>query len=761
MEEHTGYIASIRFRNDENGYTVFDLEEPDGGEITCVGHFPFINEGEYVRVTGELTIHPIYQEQLKVSDYEITEPDGVDAILKFLSSGAVKGIRGGLAKRIVDNFGERTFDVMEKHPEELALIKGISDKKAREIASSFSEMRGMRRAVIFLQKYGIALTLAVKIYKYYGDELFDVVEKNPYRLAEDIQGVGFKKADEIAVKAGFLPDSLGRIRAGLIYALNLAAAEGHVYLPEDELVLRGVELLGVSSEQILDVIAVMVIDKVLVMTKPESPKRAPAMKQTGTGAGDEAGSDVCRRIYLPSLNYAELDCARALLDLNISFPGDEAVHEKTIKTIEKREGIELDDLQRTAVSEAIRNGVTVITGGPGTGKTTTINTLMRVLMNEGYHILLAAPTGRAAKRMSEATGYPAQTIHRLLEYSGGPGDDESFDREAGFQRNRDNPLETDVVIVDEMSMVDIFLFSHLLKALNVGTRLILVGDVDQLPSVGPGNVLKDIISSHCFNVVKLTKIFRQAMESDIVMNAHRILSGQEIDLHKNKGDFFFAACDTPKKVIDTMLFSLVKSSMAEYFDCEPFDMQILSPMKKGELGVIHCNELLQKYLNPPSPQKHEIVSHDVTFREGDKVMQIKNNYRMKYRILGYNGIVVEEGEGVFNGDIGVIKTIDTAEKQVEVIFDDEKHVTYAMSELSDLEPAYAVTVHKSQGSEYPVVILPLFSGPAPLMTRNILYTALTRGRRCVMIIGREDTVNRMIANVSENKRYSSLAERLA
>ena len=757
MEERTGYIESIRFRNDENGYTVFDLEEPDGGEITCVGHFPFINEGEYVRVTGELTIHPIYQEQLKVTDYEITEPDDVDSILKFLSSGAVKGIRGGLAKRIVDQFGDRTFDVMERHPEELALIKGISDKKAREIAESFSEMRGMRRAVIFLQKYGITLTLAVKIYKYYGDELFDVVEKNPYRLAEDIQGVGFKKADEIAVKAGFMPDSPGRVRAGLIYVLNLATTDGHVYLPEDELVMRGVELLGVEAELILDVLAVMIMDKVVALVVKEvSDSSAESVTE---GSPDKSVKKE-RRIYLPTLNYAELDCARALLDLNISFPGDESRMEKVIKKVEKSEGIELDDMQRTAVSEAMRNGVTVITGGPGTGKTTTINTLMRVMMNDGCHILLAAPTGRAAKRMSEATGYPAQTIHRLLEYSGGPGDDESFDRESGFQRNRDNPLETDVVIVDEMSMVDIFLFSHLLKALNVGTRLVLVGDVDQLPSVGPGNVLKDIIASHCFNVVKLTKIFRQAMESDIVMNAHRILSGQEIELHKNSGDFYFAACDTPKKVIETMIYSLVKSKMAEFFDCKPFDMQILSPMKKGELGVVHCNELLQRYLNPPSPSKNEITAHDVTFREGDKVMQIKNNYKMKYRILGYNNIVVEEGEGVFNGDIGVIKTIDTVEKQVEVIFDENRHVTYATPELSDLEPAYAVTVHKSQGSEYPVVILPLFSGPVQLMTRNILYTALTRGRKCVMIIGREEAVKNMIENVSENKRYSSLRERL-
>ena len=736
--EQKGYVTHIVFRNDENGYTVFELEIPDGDTITCVGNFPFINEGEFVRVNGELGVHGVYGEQLQVNSFEVTDPDNEVAMLRYLSSGAVKGIRGGLAKRIVDRFGERTFEVMEKRPEELALVKGISEKKAREIAESFSEMRGMRNAVIFLQKYGISNALAVKIYRYYSDEVFEVVEKNPYRLAEDIAGVGFKKADEIARKAGFQADSPGRVRAGLLYLLSMAGGEGHVYLPEQELLSRAIETLEVTEEIILDVLAVMVMDRVVILE----------------GKGSE------RRVFLPMLYYAELNCARMLLDLNINFPGSPETHANKIRKMEKKSGIELEENQRTAVSEALMHGVTVITGGPGTGKTTTINTLMRVLQSDGYHILLAAPTGRAAKRMSEATGYQAQTIHRLLEFSGTPGENENFEHAGQFARNDENPLETDVVIVDEMSMVDVFLFHNLLKAIPVRTRLVLVGDVDQLPSVGPGNVLKDIIASHCFPVVKLTRIFRQAQESDIVMNAHRILTGEQIDLKKNKSDFFFVACETPQKVIETMLYSLIKSQMATYFDCKPYDIQVLAPMKKGELGVIRCNEVLQKYLNPPAPGKSEITAHDFTFREGDKVMQVKNNYKMKYRIYGYGGVVIEEGEGVFNGDIGVIETIDTQEKEVRVCFDDERHVVYSMGDLADLEPAYAVTVHKSQGSEYPAVILPLLGGPSQLMTRNILYTAVTRGERCVMIIGREEAVRRMIDNEQERKRYSSLAERV-
>ncbi len=755
MEEKKGYITNIVFRNDENGYTVFDLEIPDGDDITCFGNFPFINEGEFVSLQGEMTVHPVYNEQFKVTSFEVSEPDNEVAILRYLSSGAVKGIRGGLAKRIVDKFGDRTFEVMEHRPEELKAVKGISEKKARDIAADFHERSAMRRAVIFLQKYGISNTLAVKIYKFYGEETFEVLEKNPYRLAEDIPGVGFKKADEIAGKAGFERNSPGRIRAGLMYLLSIASGEGHTYLPEEMLVRTAVEQLVVDEELIRDVIAVMTMDNVLIRRKAEIEAKSP---EEGASKTEETKQTEIR-IYLPALYYAELNCARILKDLNIAHNGDRIVQDKHIREMEKKAGIELDDNQRTAVFEACNGGVTVITGGPGTGKTTTIQTLIRVLISEGYSILTAAPTGRAAKRMEQATDYPSQTIHRLLECNGVFPDGE--DGETGrFGRNEEKPLETDYVIIDEMSMVDIYLFQSLLKALTVETRLVLVGDADQLPSVGPGNVLKDIITSGRFSVVKLDKIFRQARESDIVMNAHHILAGEHIDLKKNDGDFFFAERNTSEEVIKTMLYSIVRSKMAKYFDCEPFDIQVLAPMKKGELGVIRCNELLQNALNPPSPDKTEWPFHDVTFREGDKVMQTKNNYRMPYRVLGYNDVVIDEGTGIYNGDIGVVESIEPHEGQMTVCFDGERHVTYERSDVSDLELAYAITVHKSQGAEYPAVILPMLGGPSTLMTRNILYTAVTRGERCVMIIGSRQAVERMIANASRQTRFSSLAERI-
>ena len=756
MEEKKGYITHIVFRNDENGYTVFELEIPDGDDITCVGNFPFINEGEFVSLKGEMTVHPVYNEQFKVASFDVAEPDNEIAILRYLSSGAVKGIRGGLAKRIVDKFGDRTFEVMERHPEELKAVKGISEKKARDIAAYFQERSAMRRAVIFLQKYGITNALAVRIYKFYGDETFEVLEKNPYRLAEDIPGVGFKKADEIAGKAGFEKNSPGRVRAGIMYLLSVASGEGHTYLPEELLVRTAVEQLMVDEELIRDFIATMTIDKVLVRRKNEV-NRGAEDADTGNGCAGDPVTEI--RIYLPALYYAELNCARILKDLNLSHTGDRIVQDDRIREMERKAGIDLDTNQRTAVSEACNRGVTVITGGPGTGKTTTIHTLIRVLISEGYSILTAAPTGRAAKRMEQATDYPSQTIHRLLECSG--VFEESEDGETGrFGRNEENPLETDYVIIDEMSMVDIYLFQNLLKALTVETRLVLVGDVDQLPSVGPGNVLKDIIDSGKFPVVKLDKIFRQARESDIVMNAHHILAGEHIDLKKNKGDFFFAECDTSEIVIKTMLYSIAGSKMAEYFDCDPLDIQVLAPMKKGELGVFHCNEVLQQALNPPAPNKTEWILHDVTFREGDKVMQTKNNYRMPYRVLGYNGVVIDEGTGIYNGDIGIVEKIEPQEGQLTVCFDGERHVTYERSDLSDLELAYAVTVHKSQGAEYPAVILPMMGGPATLMTRNILYTAVTRGERCVMIIGSRQAVERMIDNESRQNRFSSLAERI-
>lgn len=744
MEERKGYVVHIRFRNEENGYTVLDIETDDGGEETCVGIFPFIHEGDYILVRGEIVDHPIYHEQIKVSSYEVTDPDNELAILRYLSSGAITGIRGGLAKRIVDKFGEDTFLIMEKEPERLAEVKGISEKKARDIAEQFVEKRELRRAILFLQKYGISNALAVKIHKTYGEELYEVVEKNPYRLAEDIRGVGFRIADDIARKAGYKIDSPKRIRAGILYLLGAGSAEGYVYMPEKLLVTQAVTELEVSVDRVLDVLAVMIMDHVVIAEEVENEE-----------------SQIEKRIFLPVLYYAELNCARMLTDLNITIGGNKKEQERTLSEIEGRLDMDLDEGQRMAVREAMRNGLLIITGGPGTGKTTTINLIIRALRAQGCSILLAAPTGRAAKRMAEATEYEASTIHRLLEYSGAPGDDdEEMTGESGrYGRDEFNPLETDVLIVDEMSMVDIFLFQHLLKAIQIGTRLVLVGDVNQLPSVGPGNVLKDMIASHSFNVVRLSKIFRQAAESDIVMNAHRIHAGEEIALDNKSRDFFCIRRGSAHDVLEMLLY-VIRTKLPPFLGCEPYDIQVLTPMRKGELGVKRCNEVLQKYLNPPSAGKKELTAHESLFREGDKVMQIKNNYQIRYEIRGYGNMVIEEGTGVFNGDTGIITSIDPGMREVTVRYDDDKVIVYPYANLDELELAYAITIHKSQGSEYPAIILPLLSGPRQLMTRNILYTAVTRGKKCVTIIGNPDTVRRMIGNEAESERYSSLAQRI-
>ena len=735
MEEREGYVSHIIYRNVENGYTVFELESTDGEEETCVGTFPFLNEGEYICVRGEMVQHPVYMEQLKVVSYEVKEPEDQMAMLRYLASGAIAGIRGGLAKRIVDKFGDQTFDVIEKQPERLAEVKGISEKKARGIAAQFEEKREMRGAVIFLQEYGISNQLAVKIYKVYGSALYDIVHDNPYQLAEDISGVGFKIADEIARKGGFALDSAERIRAGILYVMNLGIQGGYVYMPEKLLLKESVYRLQVNVEQLSSVLQKMEYDRLIIV-------------------------DEERNIYLPSLYYAELNCARMLFDLNITIGRREESYDSVISQLEVRKDISLDEQQRVAVRETMSTGLLIVTGGPGTGKTTTINMIINCLQEEGLSILLAAPTGRAAKRMSEATGLEAQTIHRLLEYNGSiMENEEKEDKGELFGRNEWNPLETDVLIIDEMSMVDIFLFHNLLKAVAVGTRLILVGDVNQLPSVGPGNVLRDIIDSHCFHTVKLCRIFRQAAESDIIVNAHRINAGEEIALDNQSKDFFCLKREDAHGVLEVMLW-LVRNKMPKYTDCTPFDVQVLTPMKKGELGVYRCNEVLQKYLNPESSSKNQMEAHGVILRDGDKVMQMKNNYQIKWKVLGYNQMLIEEGTGVFNGDCGIITEIDNFNKEVTVRFEDEKYVTYPQGNLDELELAYAITIHKSQGSEYPAVVLPLLTGPRPLMNRNILYTAVTRAKKCVTIVGKQDTVRKMIHNQYEQMRYSSLRQRI-
>lgn len=735
MKEIEGYVEHIVYRNEENGYTVLELVDDDGLEEMCVGSFPFINEGEYIVVRGNEVFHPTYGQQVKVESYEVKEPEDIIAVQRYLASGAIKGIGGGLAKRIVDKFGDKTFDIMEKEPERLSEVKGISEKKALDIAGQFAEKKEMRNALLFLQQYGISNQLAVKIYNEYHEDLYETVQNNPYKLAEDIKGIGFKIADEIGRRIGINTNSAYRIRAGILYVLSLGGASGHVYLPKDLLLRNATEILGVSGEEIEDVLTEMAFDKSIIMKEEEG----------------------LVRIYSSVIYYAELNCARMLLDLNGKTGISKAHVEYVLEKVREREEIELDDKQVLAVKEALTRGVLIITGGPGTGKTTTINTIIRVLQNEGLEILLAAPTGRAAKRMSETTGEEAQTIHRLLQYSGGV-DDENTDGER-FEKNEWSPLEADVIIIDEMSMVDIYLFHHLLKAVSVGTRVIFVGDVNQLPSVGPGNVLRDMIDSECFPVVWLDKIFRQAAQSDIIVNAHKINAGEDIVLDNKSKDFFCLPREDSHGVLEVMLW-LVREKMPKYCNCTPFDVQVLTPMKKGELGVARCNEVLQKYLNPQTPDKNQVESHGVLFREGDKVMQVKNNYQLAWEVRGYSNMRISEGSGVFNGDTGIIRRIDNFSKEMIVEFDDNRQVTYPFTGLNELELSYAITIHKSQGSEYPAVVLPLFRGPRMLMNRNLLYTAVTRGKQCVTIVGSKQAVHEMIQNKSEQKRYSTLALRI-
>lgn len=741
MEERNGYVEHIVFRNVENGYTVFEFACEDGdGEIleTCVGTFPFINEGEYMVLYGNVVTHPTYNKQFKVEKSESRDPDDVVSMLRYLGSGAIKGIGGGLAKRITDKFGERTFEIIEKEPERLSEVKGISEKKAADIASQFEEKREMRSALLFLQQYGISNQLAVKIYKTYREEMYGIIKNNPYKLAEDIRGVGFKIADNIALKTGLDRDSDFRVRAGILYVLGLGSGSGHIYLPEELLCRNCVEFLGVGVEQLMSMIDEMEFDKSIVRDG--------------------------ERIYLPNLYYSEMNCARMLLDIaNVRGAYDESA-EALIGKLQRESDIKLDEQQIMAVRESVNHGLLVITGGPGTGKTTTINMIIRLLEKEGQTILLAAPTGRAAKRLNETTGRETQTIHRMLQYNGA-GISEKSDGFSGadgpgtFERNEWNPLEADVIIIDEMSMVDIYLFTSLLKAVSVGTRLILVGDVNQLPSVGPGNVLRDIIRSECCSVVRLERIFRQAAESDIVVNAHNINRGRPIRLDNKSRDFFCLEREDSHGVLEVMLW-LVRDRMPKYTKSTAFDIQVLTPMKKGELGVARCNQILQKYLNPESEAKAQTEMHGTVFREGDKVMQVRNNYQIEWKVSGYNGVVIDEGTGIFNGDCGIIHEIDNFNKEMTVLFDEEKLVKYGFSELDELELAYAVTIHKSQGSEYPAVVIPLLGGPRVLMNRNLLYTAVTRGKKCVTIVGSKKAVCDMIDNQSEQKRYSTLEIRL-
>ena len=729
-----GYVDHIIFRNEDNGYTVLNLMV-NGSELTCVGIFEYIGEGELLELTGTYVEHSTYGQQFKVESYETKIPEDTIAIERYLGSGAIKGVGAALAARIVRRFGEDTMRILDEEPERLAEVKGISERKAREIAQQAAEKSEMRSAMMFLQKYGISVALGVKIYGKYGSRVYSVLKENPYQLADDIQGIGFRIADEIAGRIGIHTDSDYRIKSGLFYTLSLAASEGHVFLPQSLLLSRASELLGVEPSCMEKHIMDLAMDRKVVIRETEDGEK---------------------RIYASQFFYLELDTARRLCELAVTNQESEENIRKRLEFIEKKNEIQLEELQRQAVIEAVKNGLLVITGGPGTGKTTTINAIIQYFELEGLDIYLAAPTGRAAKRMTEATGYEASTIHRLLELSGMM---EESSAAAHFERNEENPLEADVIIIDEMSMVDISLMHALLCAVQVGTRLILVGDVNQLPSVGPGSVLKDIIDSQAFCVVELNKIFRQATESDIVVNAHRINAGLDVATDNKSKDFFFLKRYDADVIVASIVY-LVQKKLPPYVQAKPLDIQVLTPMRKGLLGVERLNEVLQKYLNPPDQKKKEKEYGNGLFREGDKVMQIRNDYQLEWEIRGKYGIPVEKGIGVFNGDMGIVKEINTFAETMTVVYEENRYVEYTFKQLEELELAYAVTIHKSQGSEYPAVILPLLGGPRMLLSRNLLYTAVTRARKCVTVVGSEVTFHEMIHNKQEKSRYTSLNERI-
>lgn len=736
MEKVSGYVEHIIYQMPESGYTVFNLVA-EGEEITCVGTCKGLTQGENLEAEGEYIDHPVYGHQFKIIRFQVVAPKDSLAMERYLASGAIKGIGASLAARIVKKFGDDTFRVIEEEPERLAEVKGISERKAQEIAIQMEEKRDLRDALVYLQQYGISNTLAVKIYNTYGMGMYGVLKENPYKLAEDISGVGFKMADELAGKIGIHTDSDYRIRSGVFYTLLQAVSEGHCFLPMETLLERACQLLNVNVEHIRPQIENLMMDRKLIVK------------------GD--------KVFAASYYYAELNCAKMLSELDVpmteagNLPSQNTAIEKYLEKLADGLDMELDELQFSAVMKAIQNGLFILSGGPGTGKTTTINMMIRYFEAEGMDIFLAAPTGRAAKRMTEATGYEARTIHRMLELNSALSDEDT--RKVCFERNEENPLEADVIIVDEMSMVDILLFQALLKAVTPGTRLILVGDVNQLPSVGPGQVLRDLIYSGKFPMIELKKIFRQAQESDIIVNAHRINNGEQIALDNKSKDFFMLERNDVNVIYKHMI-QLIREKLPRYVSATPYDIQVLTPMRKGSLGCETLNGILQQYLNPPDGKKREHVAGNKIFREGDKVMQVKNNYQLEWEVISKYGIPIDRGTGIFNGDMGRIIEISESASSLIVEYDEQRRVTYPFSLLEELELSYAITIHKSQGSEYPGVVIPLLGGPRMLLNRNLLYTAITRARNCVTMLGSSDTVRCMIDNVSEASRFTALSDRI-
>ena len=740
--QREGYIEKIIYHNEENGYSVFQVETAEGDEI-FVGNGLGISEGFYISAEGEFVVHPQYDLQFKFESYELSVPGDIVGIERYLASGVIKGIGEVTAGRIVSRFGEDSLRIIEEEPERLAEIKGISLSKAQKIALSYSENKESRDVLIFLAGYGISTTLAMKIYKEYGAKTFKVIKENPYRISEDIEGIGFKKADELAVRSGISLYSEERVRAAIVYILNSVNQNGHMYYPKDILINEAESLLeGKGDELFRDN-----IENALISLSMERKIFI-----------EEIDNETA--VYSSWNHYVENESAYMLGQLSLSDVDSEENVARDVRSIEKNSDIDLDDVQREAVITAVTESVSIITGGPGTGKTTIISIIMKYFLGQGKTALLAAPTGRAAKRITESTGYSAKTIHRLLEF-GGSSDKDSERGRLKFGRNENNPLECDVVIIDEASMVDSVLFYSLLKALPSDSRLVLVGDTDQLPSVGAGNVLKDMIGSGCFTVIRLEHIYRQDEKSAIITNAHKIKTGEHIIIDNKSSDFFFipkrGSAEIKKEVIE-----LVSDNLPKYLKISPLEVPVIAPMKKYETGVEELNRSLQKSLNPPGRKKREKDKNDVVFRVGDKVMQTKNNYNLEWKIFGdtKKNIAIEEGIGVFNGDMGIIADIDELNEEVTVEFDDGRVCIYDYNSIEELSHAFAITIHKSQGSEYKAVVIPLLYGPPKLFNRNLIYTAVTRAKQMVVLVGNVGLVNKMIDNTEEQKRYTGFLQKL-
>lgn len=725
-----GVIEEIIFRNEDNGYTIAKLNTSDG-LVTIVGNAAIINQDEMVEVEGEWVYHEKFGEQIEFKNIKTTIPSTLKGIENYLASGLLPYVGPKTAKNIVEKFGMDSLEIIQYNPERLKEIPGIGDKKLKSISEAYEEHRELRDIMVYLQQYDIGVKSGIKIYKKYGSQTINVISENPYKLSEDIYGIGFKTADQIARKMGISLESPFRIEAGLKYTMTSSAGEGHCYLPKDELLSKTSSMLGIDIDLVEDIL------------------RNLALSQDFHISQDINNTIV---YYMP-FHLAENNVASKIVELSrVDFKELEVNIESHIKEIEEKENIQFGKKQISAIEESLDNGVVIITGGPGTGKTTTINAIIKIYEELDLKVVLAAPTGRAAKRMTETSGKESKTIHRLLEFS-------YLEEDMAFNRDEHSPIEGDLIIIDEASMIDILLMNSLLKAIDPGTRLILVGDIDQLPSVGAGNVLKDIIKSGSVNVVELDEIFRQAEESMIIVNAHRINKGEAPILNNKDKDFYFINKNKPEESLATII-GLNKERLPNFYDVDPIqDIQVLTPMKKGEVGTKSLNKHLQAALNPQSQYKEEKAIGDEIFRTGDKVMQVRNNYNIEWKIIK-DGLEVDKGEGVFNGDLGNILDIDNGRGNLTVLFDDEKEVQYSFNQLDELQLAYATTVHKAQGSEFPIIIMPIHWGPPMLLTRNLIYTAITRARQLVVLVGERKYLGMMISNNKIAKRYSSLDKKI-